>query len=371
MVHPLLVVVAVACLVATAVWARSARRLALVAARAEADHGRESDAATVARSSFRKDLHATILYAVLALASVVGAFLHHDTYWLFGVVLIPVAVSVVFGRDFIRDSRLTERRFELERRAEEVLNQEDLAPRRWAERLAPEILPDIDGFEIGRIYQAGTGMMAGDFYDVFRVAPTRIAAVIGDVTGHGIEPSITAFQAKYLLRVFLHNFRDPAQALEELNAQMSSLERGEEMISACVVVFDTEAATVRYASAGHPPVWLWHERDVRPLRSTGPLLMLDPRGTFHSKELRLDPGDMMLLYTDGLSESRAGDQLFGEERIANVLRRDPGAAPQALAKSLLEAAQDFAREPITDDIAILAIRRAEYHQAPSHRRPSR
>src|SRR3546814_18373870 len=76
--------------------------------------------------------------------------------------------------------------------------------------------------------------MAGDFYDVFRVAPTRIAAVIGDVTGHGIEPSITAFQAKYLLRVFLRQFRDPAQALEELNRQMSGLERQEEFISLCV-----------------------------------------------------------------------------------------------------------------------------------------
>ena len=199
--------------------------------------------------------------------------------------------------------------------------------------------------------------MAGDFYDVFPVAPTRIAAVIGDVTGHGIEPSITAFQAKYLLRVFLRQFRDPAQALEELNAQMSAMERPEEFISLCVIVFDTEAGTLRFASAGHPAAWLWHDREVRPLRSTGPLLMLDPNGTFHSRELKLDSGDLVLLYTDGLSEARAGDQLFGEERIANALRRDPGAHPAVLVKSLLEQARDFSREPITDDIAILAIRR--------------
>jgi serine phosphatase RsbU (regulator of sigma subunit) len=357
--YPLLLVVAGACAIAAGVWARSARRLQIVAHRAEKEFGRTSDAATVARSSFRKDVHSTVLYAVLAVAAGVSSMLSSGANWLFAIVLVPVAVSILFGRDFVRDSRLAESRFELERRAEEVLSQDDLAPRRWAERLAPELLPDIDGFEIGRVYQAGTGVMAGDFYDVFRVAPTRVAAVIGDVTGHGIDPSITAFQAKYLLRVFLHNFRDPAQALEELNAQMSALERGEEMISLCVVVFDTEAATVRYASAGHPPAWLWHERDVRPLRSTGPLLMLDPRGTFHSRELRLDPGDLVLLYTDGLSESRAGDQLFGEERIANTLRRDPGASPHVLVKSLLEGARDFAREPITDDIAILAVRRTE------------
>jgi serine phosphatase RsbU (regulator of sigma subunit) len=355
--YPLLLVVAAACAAAAGVWARSARRLQIVAARAEREFGRESDAATVARSAFRKDVHSTVLYAVLALAAGIGSFIEEDSSWLFAVVLVPVAVSIVFGRDFVRDSRLAESRFELERRAEEVLSQEDLAPRRWAERLAPEHLPEMTGFEIGRVYQAGTGMMAGDFYDVFRVAPSRVAAVIGDVTGHGIEPSITAFQAKYLLRVFLRQFRDPAQALEELNAQLSAQERGEEMISLCVVVFDTEAGTVRYASAGHPPAWLWHERDVRPLRSTGPLLMLDPAGSYHSRELRLDSGDLVLLYTDGLSESRAGDQLFGEERIANTLRRDPGAAPSVIVKSLLEAARDFAREPNNDDIAILAVRR--------------
>ena len=166
----------------------------------------------------------------------------------------------------------------LERRAEEVLSQEELAPRRWAERLAPDDLPDFAGFEVGRVYQPGTGLMAGDFYDVFRVAPSRVAAVIGDVTGHGIEPSITAFQAKYLLRVFLRQYRDPAQALELLNAQMGAQARPEEFISLLVSVFDTEAGTLRFASAGHPAAWLWHDREVQPLRATGPLLLLDPDG---------------------------------------------------------------------------------------------
>lgn len=355
--YPLLLLVAAACAIAAGVWARSARRLQIVAGRTEREFGRTSDAAIVARSAFRKDVHSAVLYAVLAVAVGAGSVLEQDARWLFAVVLVPVAVSIVFSRDFVRDSRLAESRLSLERRAEEVLSQEDLAPRRWAERLAPEVLPDVAGFEVGRLYQAGTGLMAGDFYDVFQLAPTRIAAVIGDVTGHGIEPSITAFQAKYLLRVFLLQYRDPAQALEELNAIMSAQGRSEEMISLCVVVFDTEAETMRYASAGHPPAWLWHDRDVRPLRSTGPLLMLDPRATYLSREVALDLGDVVLLYTDGLSESRAGDQLFGEERIANTLRRDPGASPAEMVKTLLDAARDFAREPNNDDIAILAVRR--------------
>jgi serine phosphatase RsbU (regulator of sigma subunit) len=189
------------------------------------------------------------------------------------------------------------------------------------------------------------------------VAPSRIVAVIGDVTGRGIEASITAFQAKYLLRVFLRQYRDPAQALEELNTQMAAPDRMEEFISLVVVVFDTDAGTLRFASAGHPAAWLWHEREVRPLRATGPLLMLDPRGTYHSREITLNAGDLLLLYTDGLAEVRNGDQIFGEERIANSLRRDPNVAAGVLCKNLLETARDFASESLSDDVAIMAIRR--------------
>jgi serine phosphatase RsbU (regulator of sigma subunit) len=353
----LLALVSVGCLVAAAVWGRSARYREKLYRRLERESG-DADLKSLALSDFRKDLHTTVLYAVLALATGVGAVIGPESGALvIGLVLIPIVLSLVFGRNFVKEARLEHSRSELERRAQEVLVQEELAPRRWAARLAPEELPDFQGFELGRVYQAGTGLMAGDFYDVFRPAPTRLAAVIGDVAGHGIEPAITAFQAKYLLRVFLRQYRDPAQALDELNAQMSAAGRGEEFISLCVVVFDTQAGTLRYASAGHPAAWLWHEREVRPLRATGPLLMIDPSANYYSREIPLEPNDLCLVYTDGLSEVRAGGQLFGEERIANTLKRDPGVSPDVLCKSLLEAARDFSSGPITDDVAILAIRR--------------
>lgn len=359
MISPVLAVVAVACFVAAAVWGRSARHLRKVWRRVEGEVGPESDVSLLARSAYLKELHATLLYMVLFVAAAVAAAWQDDRARLLtGLVIVPVVLSVVFGRDFIRNSRIAEGRYALERRAEEVLSQEELAPVRWAARLAPEDLPDITGFEIGRVYQAGVGAMAGDFFDVFRVAPTRVVAAIGDVTGHGIDASITAFQAKYLLRVFLHQYRDPAQALEQLNQQMSTMSTAEELISMCVIVFDTEAGTLRFASAGHPAAWLWHDREVRPLRSTGPLVMLDPNATIVSREIPLDVGDLVLLYTDGLAEARSGGHQFGEERIANVLRRDPGVDPGVLCKSLLEAARDFASGPIIDDVAILAVRRS-------------
>ncbi len=351
-------VVAAACAVAALFWTRSALVHRRAWLRAEREYGADSDAAVLARTAFRKEVHAMAVYVALLVATGIGLVLKtRSAIYALSLVLIPVGLSLAFSRDFLRAVRLSAERFTIERRAVEVLTQEQLAPRAWAARLAPEELPELAGFELGRVYQAGTGMMAGDFYDVFRVAPTRVAAVIGDVTGHGIEASITAFQAKYLLRVYLRQFRDPGQALEELNRQLSTSERLEEFISLIVVVFDTAASTLRYASAGHPAGWLWHDREVRPLRATGPLLMLDPDGTYLSREVPMTEDDLVLLYTDGLAEARNGENLFGEERIANILRRDPGAEPGVLCKSLLESARDFAESGLTDDVAILAVRR--------------
>ena len=357
----ILLLVAVACVGAAFVWGRSTLRLQRASQRITSDlsmTGSGLEAARLARAAFRKSLHTTILYGILAAGAAISSISEES---LFSVpllaILIPVIVSLRFGRSFFAEAPLAEALATAERRAGEVLDQEESAPRLWAERLAPVDLPVIEGFEVGRVYEPGSGAMAGDFYDLYQTAPTRLAGVIGDVAGHGIEPSITAFQVKYLLRVFLRQYRDPGQALEELNVVMSSTGRQDELVSLCAVVFDTAAATLRFASAGHPAAWLWHDGEVRALRATGPLLTLDPRGSYASREIPLDPGDLVLMYTDGLAEARSGQQLFGEDRMGNALRRDPGEDVTILCKSLLEAARDFAAEPLSDDIAILAIRR--------------
>ena len=355
--QPLLLVLAVAAVAATLVWVRSARYRQRQLRKIQLGEG-DPDLVALVRSDLRKDTLSASLWALVAATSVVMSLrpTTNDNVVLL-VLTIPALVSVVLGRNFVAEARVAQARAEVERRAREVLDQEELAPRRWAARLAPDDLPDVTGFEVGRVYQAGSGLMAGDFYDFVRLSPTRLAAVIGDVSGHGIEPAITAFQAKYLLRVFLRQYRDPAQALEELNAQMSAIGRPEEFISLCVVVFDTGAGTLRHASAGHPAAWLWSGREVRPLRATGPVLMIDPKAEYTSRERVLEPGDLCLLYTDGLSEVRDGGQMFGEDRIAAAVRRDPGVPADVLCKSLLESASDYSSGPLPDDIAILAIRR--------------
>jgi sigma-B regulation protein RsbU (phosphoserine phosphatase) len=349
---------AVVCTAAAVVWARATIERHRVAGRLATDQT-DPDLWRLANNDYRRDLLMTVFTAIAAAAlfavTITGVGIW--TALIVSLLALPGAFALVNRDSQIEIARIAADRAEVERRAREVLTQEELAPLQWAARLAPSDLPELPGFEIGQAYQAGSGAMAGDFYDVFEVDENRVAAVIGDVTGHGIEPSITALQAKYLLRAFLLQFRDPGQAVEQLNTQMSVLERGEEFISLCVLVFDTEAETLRYASAGHPAAFVWHSREVRPLGATGPLLMLDPTAPYHSRELAWELDDVAVMYTDGLAEARNGEILFGEDGIAGMIRRDPTAPPDVLTKVLVEAARDFAGGPIADDVAVLVLRR--------------
>jgi serine phosphatase RsbU (regulator of sigma subunit) len=358
--QPWLAAVGIVCAVSAFVWARAAARLARAARRIEDEtlaSGTTSEAARLARTAYNKDLHASVLYSVLAGGLILASF--STSPWfevLLLAVSVPAVVSLRYAPRFLAEARLAEQRARLERRAEEVLAQEQLAPRRWAARLAPDTLPAYEGFDIGWVYEPGTGVMAGDFYDVFPTGPERLAVVIGDVAGHGIEPSITAFQVKHVLRIFLRQYRDPAQALEEINKTLINLGRPEDMVSVCILLFDTQAGTLRHASAGHPPAFIWHRGETLPLAATGPLLALAPDATYFSRDMPMEVGDLVVLYTDGLTEARSGGQLFGEDRVAQIVRRDPGQDTTVLCKSLVEAARDFS-SPLVDDVAVMAIRR--------------
>ena len=127
---------------------------------------------------------------------------------------------------------------------------------------------------------------------------------------------------------------------------MSAHGRGEEFISLCVVVFDTEAGTLRYASAGHPPAWLWHDGEVRPLRATGPLLMLDPDGDVpQPRDRRSTPATCCCSTPTGWPRPATASSSSARSASPTPCAAIPGVDADVLCKSLLEAARDFASRP--------------------------
>lgn len=350
-----LFVTAVVALVGVSTWCRAAWLRYRVLRKIDVS---ATDLLKISGGAISHDLHTAGLYLTVALAVGLVAITRDPKGWYFaGVIVLPVVISLWLARYVRRDARLTEQRIRVEQRAIEMLEQTDTAPQRWAERLAPSAMPETPGYEIGTVHEAVSGVMSGDLVDVFHLPSGRLCCVVGDVSGHDVEASITALQTKFLLRSYLRRYRDPGQALEELNRQVSDYERPEEFVSLCVLIFDGEVGTVRYASAGHPPAWLRHDRDLTALKATGPVLMMDPGARFQSRELPFEAGDLVVALTDGVAEARSGSQFFGDERIAAVVRRFDESAPQLLCRGLVDAAQEFASGPVNDDITVLAVRR--------------
>ena len=156
--------------------------------------------------------------------------------------------------------------------------------------------------------------------------------MIGDVAGHGIEPSITAFQVKYLLRTFLRQYRDPAQALEELNKTLSTLGPPEDLVSLCIVIFDTEAGTMRHASAGHPPALVWRRRRDAAAQGHRAAAGARPQRDLFSRDLaardRRPRGDVHRRP----HRSPLGGQIFGEDRVATSCGVTPARTPPSSAR---------------------------------------
>ncbi len=322
--------------------------------------GSDLDARELAAGALSRDVHASATYLLIAIFAAAALIWSAQTAaWVLLGFTISTVVTAWLSRYARRDARLSVQRMVIERRASEVLAQADTAPSRWAERLTPVTLPDTPGYDLATLHQAGTGVMSGDLVDVFVLPSGRVCCVVGDVAGHDVEASITALQTKFILRSYLRRYRDPGQALEELNRQFVDFERPEEFISLFVGVFDTEAETLRYASAGHPPSWLCSDREVQALRSTGPLLMMASDATFISREVPIGRGDVVVMSTDGLSEARRGDEFFGEERVAGLVRKHADLAPQVLCKSLIDAALEFSLTGMSDDVAVLAVKKSK------------
>lgn len=222
--------------------------------------------------------------------------------------------------------------------------------------LLPSPLPHIPGWSVAAMYRpAGAeNEVGGDFYDVFRV-PGGWMLAIGDVTGRGAGAASITAVARYTLRTAALLTDDPLVALGALNRAL--LARGDSALCSLVALTLGEdgSASVRLAVAGHPPPLLVDGDEVTELSAADPVL-----GAFHDAEWEiarseLEPGQQLVVVTDGIAEAQGAAGRFGEDRLRAELR---GAANPARTLQRLEASlNEFTEGRLDDDVAILALGR--------------
>jgi serine phosphatase RsbU (regulator of sigma subunit)/PAS domain-containing protein/anti-sigma regulatory factor (Ser/Thr protein kinase) len=223
--------------------------------------------------------------------------------------------------------------------------------------LLPDELPDLPGFALSCTYRpAGKeNWVGGDFYDVFEVQGGWMV-IVGDVAGHGAEAAALTAQARHTLRAIGEAFGDPVRAVAHLNRLL--VPRDEPALcTVCAVLLRVApdgTATATITCAGHPLPCLVRDGEVRQVGRWGPLLGAW-ESTFEATDIPLQEDDVLVLYTDGVLDSRAGTGRFGEERLEAVLRQARG-AHDAVAR-VQHALDTFQTGEQADDTAVLAIQR--------------
>jgi len=219
-------------------------------------------------------------------------------------------------------------------------------------------LPTLEGLDLGLVGLTASrpGLVGGDFWDVFNLADDKVLVVIGDVAGKGVQAAALTETVHSTMRALATVNDSPAFILGKTNELLLADQASESFVTTLAIVIDSRSGEARVASAGHPgPVHVGSGicEIVEP--TYGP-----PLGSFvadyPTTSLRLAQGESLVLYTDGVTEARQGDVLFGEERAVGIVSSLANQPAQDIADALASAASSFA-DTLTDDLQVLVIRR--------------
>lgn len=219
--------------------------------------------------------------------------------------------------------------------------------------LRPPDLPEVAGWELACLHEpAGEANdVGGDFFEVFAVQDGWMA-VIGDVEGKGAAAASVTALARHTIRAVCELTGNALTAVSQLDGRL----RGLEADLCSVALLHLRAATVDVVSAGHPPPLHVTPTDVSEVQASGPLPgALPEAGEWAPERLELQPGEALVLYTDGVTDAGGADgERFGTARLIEALR-GPAATAQELADRIHSALGAFAVGPQCDDVACLVL----------------
>jgi PAS domain S-box-containing protein len=239
--------------------------------------------------------------------------------------------------------------FEQERHTAETLQQ----------ALIAEELPRLPGLELAALYQAAAGsQVGGDFYSAWPLSEGRLALLVGDVSGKGVEAAGTTAMVRYMAEALSQSRCEPVEVVAELNGLLHQRLPDGGLVTLVLAVIDAAEGTLGWCSAGHPPPVLIDAAGGQTLlEGPGPPCGAFDGATFPGHRAAFDEGDQLVLYTDGIIEARRQGREFGEEGLLEALRDAAGEDPAQLARSVYAAARTWCGGRLADDVAIAVARR--------------
>ncbi len=275
-----------------------------------------------------------------------------STYATFGLTFAGTTAAAVLGLVLYRvQLELRASRHELARKEAELTFALEVQ-----QALFPKHFPADGGLEFSAVCVPARGI-GGDYYDVLQRSGGRLAFVIADISGKGISAAILMSNVHAVLRTLYDAGHPAGELCSQLNRQLHRVTDGTQFATAFFAEWSVRDRSLTYVNAGHPAPILLGSRSGEQLRAGGPPLGLFPGTDFEVGRIVLQPGDVMALYSDGITEAGESSQReFGAERLEAVLKQHPGEPLDEIRQYVLEAVRDWSGEELEDDMTLLLIR---------------
>jgi phosphoserine phosphatase RsbU/P len=257
-----------------------------------------------------------------------------------GFVVLLATLGYVAARQTLqRDQQLREIQKELE------------VAKRIQLSILPAGFPNSANFRVAARY-IPMNSVAGDFYDFIVADDTQAGLLIADVSGHGVPAALIASMVKVAATAQRANAADPARLLSEMNAVLCGNTQ-DQFVTAAYVHLDSTSKTLQYSAAGHPPMLLLREGKVAEIVENGLILAAFDFATYTNATNPLQPGDRLLLYTDGLIEAaNAEGDSFGQDALSALLRQTAELPPSAASDQIVSSVQRWSASQ-EDDLTVL------------------
>jgi serine phosphatase RsbU (regulator of sigma subunit) len=238
--------------------------------------------------------------------------------------------------------------------------QELALARRIQDSFLPEHIPQVPGWQIAASLEPAR-QMAGDFFDFIELPDGRLGVLIADVADKGLGPAMYMALSRTLIRTFAIQIPDqPAQVLATVNQRILDDARANLFVTVFYGVLDPSSGLLTYANAGHTPPYLLNANPgVQTLRNTGMPLGIDEDSTWTQETVVIHPGDVLLLYTDGVTDAQNSQGEFIDRKaILNITSHSLGQPVEHIHQAILQVVHDFVGDaPRFDDITLVIIGR--------------
>lgn len=234
-------------------------------------------------------------------------------------------------------------------------------------QLYPRTLPETRGLRLSALCNPAR-MVSGDYYDYARLDEGRLAIAVGDVAGKGISAALLMANVQSALRTQIRHCLEASpetrslstsRLVSQLNQHLYANTSPEKYATFCLCIWDEAAGTLTYTNAGHLPPVLLRQGVPQLLEVNGTVVGAFPFSRYQESQMRLEPGDLLLFYTDGMTEAEnAYGEQFGEERLLSTLCKSRAQSPDEILHALSRSVRDWTgTAELQDDLTLLLAER--------------